>query len=230
MRKVSFLLFILLAFSFSPVQHQPGGAWEYRENNLVHTLIMADNYFTIATYDLEGKKFLETYGGTAHFEKGNLSGNIEFNSSNKENVGKPYQYLAWIQGNEMLLTRDSHKELWKRIDDGSGQLVGNWRINRREQNGQMNEMNPGPRKTIKILSSTRFQWAAINIQTGEFFGTGGGKYSFKDGKYTEMIEFFSRDSSRVGMSLIFDARVEGREWFHSGKSSKGEPVNEVWKR
>lgn len=66
----------------------------------------------------------------------------------------------------------------------------------------MVSMRPGARKTIKILSGTRFQWAAINSETGEFFGTGGGNYTFKDGKYTENIEYFSRDASRVGASLF----------------------------
>ncbi|MCH5689221.1 hypothetical protein LWM68_36260 [Niabella sp. W65] len=85
-----------------------------------------------------------------------------------------------------------------------------------------------PRRTLKLLTATRFQWAAINVETGEFSGTGGGTYTFKDGKYTEHIEFFSRDSSRVGMSLTFDGRLEGGNWIHSGKSSKGDPIYEVW--
>ncbi|MFN5931366.1 MAG: hypothetical protein ACK42F_07225, partial [Sphingobacteriales bacterium] len=63
-----------------------------------------------------------------------------------------------------------------------------------------------------------------------FSGTGGGRYTFQDGKYTEHILFFSRDASRVGMSLTFNARVEGKDWYHSGKSSKGDPINEVWSR
>ncbi len=98
------------------------------------------------------------------------------------------------------------------------------------RDGKMNEMKPGPRKTLKILSGTRFQWAAINTDTKEFFGTGGGTYTFKDGKYTENIEFFSRDNSRVGASLSFDGKVDGKRWHHSGKSSKGDPIAEVWTR
>ena len=91
-------------------------------------------------------------------------------------------------------------------------------------------MTKAARKTIKIFSKTRFQWAAINTQTGDFSGTGGGTYTLKDGKYTATLEFFSRDSSRVGMSLSFDALVEGGKWTHSGKSSTGNPVNEIWEK
>ena len=91
-------------------------------------------------------------------------------------------------------------------------------------------MKPGARKTIKILSATHFQWIAINTETGEFFGTGGGNYSFKDGKYTENIEFFSRDPNRVGASLSFNAELKEGDWHHSGLSSKGDKIYEVWSR
>ena len=80
------------------------------------------------------------------------------------------------------------------------------------------------------MSSSRFQWTAINTETGEFFGTGGGYYTFKDGKYTEHIEFFSRDASRVGSSLTFDAELKNGDWHHSGMSSKGDPIYEIWSR
>jgi hypothetical protein len=72
--------------------------------------------------------------------------------------------------------------------------------------------------------------AAINPETKEFFGTGGGTYTFKSGKYTENIEFFSRDSSRVGASLSFDGKLNNGEWHQSGLSSKGDSIYEVWSR
>ena len=87
---------------------------------------------------------------------------------------------------------------------------------------------PGARKTMKILSGTRFQWIAYNNETKEFFGTGGGTYTTTDGKYTETIEFFSRDNSRVGAKLEFNYALEDGQWRHSGKSSKGDPMDEVW--
>ena len=51
-----------------------------------------------------------------------------------------------------------------------------------------------------------------------------------NGKYTEHIEFFSRDSSRVGASLRFDGKLENGEWHHSGLSSTGEKIYETWGR
>lgn len=97
-------------------------------------------------------------------------------------------------------------------------------------NGYEQAMQRGDRKTLKLLSGTRFQWMAINPVTKEFFGTGGGTYTFKEGKYTENIEFFSRDSSRVGASLTFDGSVNGNIWTHKGTNSRGEPLHEEWTR
>jgi len=49
-------------------------------------------------------------------------------------------------------------------------------------------------------------------------------------KYTEHIEFFSRDSSRVGASLSFDGSISDKVWTHKGASSKGDPIHEEWTR
>jgi hypothetical protein len=83
---------------------------------------------------------------------------------------------------------------------------------------------------MKILSGSRFQWIAYNVDTKEFFGTGGGTYTTIDGKYTETIEFFSRDNSRVGSTLTFDFSIEEGRWRHKGLSSKGEPIDEYWSK
>ena len=81
---------------------------------------------------------------------------------------------------------------------------------------------------MKILSGTRFQWIAYNTETKQFMGTGGGNYTTIDGKYTEHIEFFSRDDSRVGNSLTFDYKLSEGNWYHQGLSSKGDPIHEIW--
>jgi hypothetical protein len=116
-----------------------------------------------------------------------------------------------------------------RLDNGGpGLLSGAWLITGRMQNNELQKITPGARRTMKIMSGTRFQWIAYNVDTKEFFGTGGGTYLTENGKYTENIEFFSRDSSRVGMSLHFDFAIENGDWRHKGKSSKGDPIDEVW--
>ena len=86
----------------------------------------------------------------------------------------------------------------------------------------------GPRKTMKLLSGTRFQWIAYNTETKQFMGTGGGTYSTVDGVYKENIEFFSRDDSKAGLKLEFDYEIIDGDWNHKGFSSKGDPLHEIW--
>ena len=84
---------------------------------------------------------------------------------------------------------------------------------------------------MKILSGTRFQWIAYHIDNKQFLGTGGGTYTTVNGEYTENIEFFSRDSSRVGATLSFDYEIKENEWHHSGLrglTARGRNFKWVW--
>ena len=156
---------------------------------------------------------------------------IEFDTRQKDEIGKTITYNFSIENDKLFLDINGKKETWKQLDKGTENLAGTWRITARKQDEKVVPIHQtGPRKTVKILTGTRFQWAAINPQTKEFFGTGGGTYTFKNGKYTENIEFFSRDSSRVGSSLSFDGKLNNGEWHHSGLSSKGDSIYEVWSR
>lgn len=211
---------------------QLDGAWKLSNNGTIETTcIIADNYFMQTTYDKTNKIFVNTMGGTFKpANNGTLDVTIEFNTADSTWVGNSHTLGYTLKNNELIISINGNDNVWQRIDDGKGGVSGNWRITDREQNGTMTAMKPGPRKTLKILSGTRFQWAAINTETKEFFGTGGGTYTFQNGKYTENIEFFSRDNSRVGASLSFDGKVDGKKWNHSGKSSKGDPIAEIWTR
>ena len=230
MKKI-FSLACFLCFAFTGFA-QIDGAWRLSGNGTVEvTTIIADNYFMQTTFDKTNKLFVNTLGGTITAgNDGKLHVTIEFNTEDSSMVGQSHVLDYKLDNNVLTIQIDGSDKTWNRIDDGKGGLSGNWRITEREQNGKMNAMRPGPRKTLKILSGTRFQWAAINTETKEFFGTGGGTYTFNNGKYTENIEFFSRDSSRVGASLSFDGKVEDKKWHHSGKSSKGDPIAEIWTR
>jgi hypothetical protein len=189
-----------------------------------------DNYFSVATFHVQDKKFINTSGGTALQENGELKGKIEFNTADRSAVTKNYELAFQQQGTKLIFPYSGIAVGWDRLDDAQQGLSGNWKIIGREQDGKMAEMRPGARKTIKILSGTRFQWAAINSETGDFFGTGGGFYTFENGKYTEHIEFFSRDATRVGASLSFNGELKEGNWHHSGLSSKGDRIYEIWSR
>ena len=238
MKSTSYLPYFLLfgvmisstAFLHLPQQHL-AGAWHVTTDGVDEVLIFQDGYFTHTVYNKTGKKFLRTYGGPYTSNKATLSFTKEFDTQNNVEVGGGVQIPFVLYNHTLSLDLNGKQVNFKQLDAGAGDLSGAWKITGRKQEGAIMQIHQtGPRKTLKILSDSRFQWAAINPATKEFFGTGGGSYTFVDGKYTEHIEFFSRDSSRVGASLIFNGQLINGNWHHSGKSSKGDDIYEVWSR
>ena len=224
------MLFITSSFYSTKTQTNFTGAWSGKNGTIDHVLIFQDGYFSYSIYDKANKKFIRTWGGTYSESGGQIHANIEFDTESKDNVGGHRHYGASASGNSLKLDMGVGVNSWTRTDDGTANLAGNWRITGRMRDGSIQPIQKAPRKTLKLLSSTRFQWMAINTETKEFSGTGGGTYTFKDGKYTENIEFFSRDSTRVGASLSFDGSVNNNVWTHKGLSSRGEPIHEEWTR
>lgn len=229
-------------WAFTPLANAPSlkGAWLLvadESNSEQTTWVFSDEYNSRTTFDIEQKIFVGTRGGK-YYSTGNAFSEIrEFDTWDSEKVG--IEELCECTWNEAMdevtiaCGKDEKQkaQVWKRIDDGNAELAGAWQITQRMRDGEMQEiMRRGTRKTVKLLSSSRFQWIAIDPGKSTFHGTGGGTYTFDDGVYTEQIEFFSRDSSRVGMSLSFDGAVEDNDWHHSGKSSKGKPISERWSR
>jgi hypothetical protein len=229
------LIFTALGMLSSPASPVIKGAWELRgagDPGEVATLIATDNYLTVAVYNENTNSFIRTYGGSYQSVQGKCLLTLEFNSTDTSEIGKLISYHTTV-GETSLTLENLVKTTWARIDNApaTAPLSGCWRITARIGNdGNMSPMPKGSRKTLKINSGTRFQWVAINPASKQFFGTGGGKYTLVDGKYTEHIGFFSRDPSRVGKELVFTAEVSGPKWIHKGKSSTGNDVHEVWEK
>jgi len=215
-----------MAFSSTTVT----GAWHLQQGSVEQVLVFQDGYFSHTVFDRTNRKFGSTYGGIYKTDGNGLKLLLEYDTRSTQGIGKEKSFTHSINGSQLTTDVNGVKDSWTRIDEGKDNLSGVWRITGRMVDGQLNEMPRRDRKTLKLLSGTRFQWMAINPATKEFFGTGGGTYTFVNGKYTEHIEFFSRDSSRVGASLTFDGSVNNGVWNHSGKSSKGDPINEIWTR
>ncbi|MDY7395447.1 membrane or secreted protein [Aureibaculum sp. 2210JD6-5] len=209
------------------------GAWETTTtstegNKIKNVVIFSEGYQVSTWYDAETGKFIKTNGGSWKLEGDSMTEKIEFDTDNPERVGTKISFNVYVNDSLMGIVGDKLK--WRRIDDGSpGELQGAWLMSGRIRDGetQLRDTNR-PRKTMKILSGTRFQWIAYNTETKQFMGTGGGTYTTKDGKYTENIEFFSRDDSRAGASLEFNYSLVDGNWHHSGLSSKGDPIHEIW--
>ncbi|MGR3810735.1 hypothetical protein [Jiulongibacter sp. NS-SX5] len=196
-------------------------------------MIYQEGYFVFASKEKETNHFLGTGGGTYSIVNGTYTETFDFHTYDPEKVSQTIPCeLNFLDDNRLLFSykteHGTRKETWKRISDEENDLNGTWVITGRKREGELRNMTPGDRRTIKILGGGRFQWIAFNSITAELSGTGGGVYTAVDGKYVEKIEFFSRDDSRVGAELSFDYEVFNDEWHHSGLSSKGAPIYEIW--
>jgi len=227
-------LFIILYFCIVTLTAQSFiGAWEgintsQDGDKMRSVVIFSDGYQVMTNYDPLTGKFIGTNGGTWTLDGDVMTETIEFDSQNPERVGTEVSFRVYINDSEMgIVGRDMNMI---RIDNATpGKLQGAWLMSGRIRDGETQTRDTTrPRKTMKILSGTRFQWIAYNTETKEFKGTGGGTYTTIDGEYVENIEFFSRDDSRVGASLNFNFELIGGTWHHSGLSSKGQPIHEIW--
>jgi hypothetical protein len=209
------------------------GAWEGLSTSkdgtkLKSVLIIADGYQAVATYNAKTGKFINANGGTWKLQGNIMTEKVEFNSANPERVGTEVSFEIAITDNTIQIAGSDMK--LTRIDNGApGKLQGAWLMSGRVRDGkeQLRDIT-GPRKTMKLLSGKRFQWIAYHTETKRFIGTGGGTYTTVDGKYTENIEFFSKDDSKAGMSLEFDYDMVDGNWHHKGFSSKGDAMHEIW--
>ncbi|HYD83068.1 MAG TPA: hypothetical protein VEA63_03425, partial [Opitutus sp.] len=206
-RIVVFITSLIVAASLSAQEAAAPstiGAWRIA-GEPQRVMIVTPNYWTQTVFDREQRQFVRTMGGTYSVSGDVARGTLEFDSQEPQGVGQEFRVRTEIKGDALRVTQeDGSDEVWTRIDSAENALAGVWRISGRHADGKLQEMPLRARRTLKILSGTRFQWVAMNVETGEFSGTGGGTYTFENGKYTEHIEFFSRDATRVGAKLEFD--------------------------
>ena len=231
------LLPLLFLTSYLQAQHLEG-SWKLISQNHVpvsgqeYIKIYQDNYFAFGIKNLGDESFVGAGGGPYRYEGGKLAETLEFFTLNPDFVGMVTSFEVHLEGKLLTLTANTPRgplvETWEQLSEAKDELTGNWVITGRKQGDQVNRSTPGARRTIKILSGGRFQWVAFNSETREFSGTGGGTYSAIEGVYEEKISFFSRDKARVGAALRFDFQVLDGEWHHSGMSSQGQPIYEIW--
>jgi len=223
------LLWLGLCLGVSCLQGQSLlGAWETMlPGDSIRSVVIITDGFQVATQYTSDGRFKSTNGGSWNLEGDQMTEMIEFDTENPDRVGSEVTFTIDLT-EETVSIPDG--PTWTRIDDGTpGALNGAWLMSGRKRDGEIQSRDTNrPRKTMKILSGTRFQWIAYNTETKQFSGTGGGTYTTEHGKYTENIEFFSRDDSRVGASLEFDYEIVDGAWHHSGLSSRGQPLYEIW--
>ena len=231
MKPILFILSAVCCIGAVSAQLAPGvytGVEETNGTSRTHQLKVSDHYMIYTVYETSPAAFVKTLGGPVSITDGTLSSDLEFNSNYKEDEKKSWTSPYTSSGSELRLEVLGDIPL-KKKEVSEQDLDGAWLFaTRGPDEGQERRGEAQERKTLKFLMDGTFQWIAYHTGTMDFRGTGGGSYSAEDGVYTEDIEFFSRDSSRVGAELQFTYDVDGDDWHHKGKNSRGEPMYEIW--
>ena len=212
MKKIILNLTIII---FTVTTYSQSDVYSYSENGIINRIIIDNNYLVMTSYKVDSNKFIKTIGGFYNKKGNRFNMSLEFNSNFK---------------NDSISKIEIEKKAnWKKISLKENDLQGKWLMVGRVRNGNEQRRNLNrARKTMKFLVNGYFQWIAFNTETFQFSGSGGGKYITENGKYIENIEYFSRDDSKVGLTLEFDYDVINREWNHKGFSSQGDPLHEIW--
>ena len=212
MKKIILNLTIII---FTVTTYSQSDVYSYSENGIINRIIIDNNYLVMTSYKVDSNKFIKTIGGFYNKKGNRFNMSLEFNSNFK---------------NDSISKIEIEKKAnWKKISLKENDLQGKWLMVGRVRNGNEQRRNLNrPRKTMKLLINGYFQWIAFNTETFQFSGSGGGKYITEDGKYIENIEYFSRDDSKVGLTLEFNYDLINKELNHKGFSSQGDPLHEIW--
>jgi len=206
------ILFTLSASAFAQIS---SGVYISDVDNLRHELKVSDNYLIHTVYEKSPAKFIKTLGGFYTTADAMLQIKLEFNSDFQKDSLRTLDIPLKQEGNKLVFNGES-KIVFVFQESKVQDLDGQWLFaTRGPDEGQKRRGEGNARKTLKFLMGGRFQWIAYHIETFKFSGTGGGSYSAQDGVYTENIEFFSRDDSRVGASLKFNYETKGDDWHHT---------------
>ncbi|PXX30537.1 hypothetical protein [Arenibacter sp. ARW7G5Y1] len=225
-------LALFLTFFNTITAQIPANVYHFEEKNkdgtLHHELKLDADYYVHTIYKESPAEFIKTMGGYYSTSGNKLMVDLEFNSNHKEDkitsINIPYR----LQKGKLIL-QGTKPMTFTPTKLGTQDLDGKWLMTGRvTEQGEQRRDTSRPRKTMKYLLNGHFQWIAYNTETFEFFGSGGGTYNATNGKYIENINYFSRDNSRVGAALSFNYELNGKDWHHTGKSSKGDPLNEIW--
>jgi len=216
MKKIFLLSILNILYSCSQLDNTASSVFEIdKTDETIERLIIDSEYLVVTEFNKTSGAFVKTYGGYYEIEGDSYQVSLEFNSDFEKDSIKSIE-----------LTKDNN---WRNISKPKSMLQGKWVMSGRYNNGEFRTRDTNlPRKTMKVLIDGFFQWIAFNTETFRFSGSGGGEYEAVDGKYIEKIQYFSRDDSRVGAELDFNYEVKEGNWHHSGLSSKGNPINEVW--
>jgi hypothetical protein len=214
---------------------QLNGAWEKVTKNSSDqktVKLYSDAYFTSSTFLESTGEFISATGGTYTLSNSDYIENYEIGSESRAITGTYLNFDYRVKNDTLTLSdkNSRNEEVWVRIDKAEGENVTCWKIHQAFRDSKWLTIEDKPRKTLKMLTDNYYQILALNSQTGEFFGSSGGKWTDNENKHNEIIQFFSKNPSMVGDTLSFKKEISDEIWNHNGKSSEGEYIQERWKK
>lgn len=213
---------MLLSLHTLAQQEKLTGAFSLKQKNENILWLFKDGYASQIVY--KDSEYTGTKGGPFQFDGKSIVILTEYNDRYPDSVGLKIKLPATLQQHKLQLSGLT----FHKVKNKPQALDALWRISGRQVDNKVYPIPRTDRKTIKILVDGYFQWIAINPAEKGFYGTGGGIYTYNPSKYTENILFFSRDNTRAGAKLDFKGELINGEWHHSGKSSKGDAIYEIW--
>jgi hypothetical protein len=197
--------------------------------------LYSNSYFTYSAYDKATGEFFAAKGGLYNLDHLSYEEHLEIDSEEPKHSGTTIIYKATIKDDSLFITnlKTGEKQRWLKFDEADNYEVSFcWRIHKKKDEGDESwrTIEYAPRKTLKMVTNSRYQVLAFNSKTGKFVGSSGGHWTGSGDNYIENIEFFSKDQSNVGRSLKFKRTFEEGLWLHTGKTTKGEIMLEKWHR
>lgn len=234
MKILILLLLLILCFGLSQAQDL-NGAWQKvdkKAEDQQTIKLYSDNYFTTSTYIRTTGEFVSASAGTYHINEPDYIENYEIHSDSRAVTGTFVNFNYEIENDTLRLKDENSRnaEVWVRIDTAEKKNVTCWKIHQAYRDATWKTIEDKPRKSLKMLTDNYYQVIGLNSQTGEFFGSSGGKWTYENGKHNEIIQFFSKNPDMVGETLSFDKEIKDGIWHHDGKSSEGEFIQERWKK
>ena len=138
---MKYLLGILLLLNLSVNAQSLKGAWQNVDKGKTTTLIATDDYLTVNVYELEGKRFIESWGGKYSIGATNEAFvEVEFHSQNLAVVNSSQSYNVSIKKKSLEFNDIKFHKLDFAKENA---LSGLWRItSRANEKGEMTEMKP----------------------------------------------------------------------------------------
>ncbi|MBS3738891.1 MAG: hypothetical protein KGY51_07845 [Psychroflexus sp.] len=234
MKLIKILFVTVISFNLSHAQ-KLNGAWKKlnkKTEDVMTIKLYSDHYFTSSTYVVNSGEFVSASAGTYSRSPSDYVENYEIDSDHRAVTGSFLNFDYTIE-NDTLRLQDKNSrnsEVWVRIDSAEKENITCWKIHQAYREGEWKTIEDKPRKSLKMLTDNYYQVIGLNSQTGEFFGSSGGKWTYENGKHNEIVHFFSKNPDMVGQTLSFDKKINDGIWHHDGNSSEGDYIQERWKK